>query len=137
MKVPVATTSPSSPHVDSQPEGCPPTEPEDNDDGSDSTESESPTSKPMLYVLLDATVIATPHDTVAVFRPLNPDEIMTQDVCNVIFEEVLLRKVILECRNSRLTLETVTRNVCQDVAAVIMSTDWQKELLRQIQSHSK
>ena len=136
VKVPVATTSPSSPHVDSQPEGCPLTEPED-DDGSDSLESESPTPMPTLYVLPDATVIATPHDTVAVFRPLNPDEVMTQDVCNVIFEEVMLRKVILECRNSRLPIETVTRNVCQDVAAVIISTEWQKELRRQIQSHLK
>ena len=134
----MATTSPSSPHVDSHPEGCPLTEPEDDDnDGSDSQESESPTVKPMLYVLPGATVIATPHDTVAVFRPLNPDEVMTQDVCNVIFEEILLRKIILECRNSRLTFETVTCNVCQDVAAVILSTEWQKDLRRPIQSHSK
>ena len=136
VKVPVATTSPASSHVDSEPEGCPLTEPED-DDGSDSSESESPTPKPTLYVLPDATVIASPHDTVAVFRPLNPDEVMTQDVCNVIIEEVMLRKIILECRNSRLAFETVTCNVCQDVAAVILSTDWQKELRRQIQSHSK
>ena len=130
---PVATTSPPSLHVDSQPEGCPLTVPED-DDGSDSSESESSTPMPMLYVLPDATVIASPHDTVAVFRPLNPDEIMTQDVCNVIFEEVMLRKVILECRNSRLPLETVTRNVCQDVAVTITSTEWQKEVRQQIQS---
>ena len=136
VKVPVATTSPSSLHVDSQSEGCPLTKPED-DDGSDSSESESPTPMPTLYVLPDATVIATLQDTVAVFRPLNPDEVMTQDVCKVIFEEVMLRKVILECRNSRLSVETVTRNVCQDVAAVIISTEWQKELRRQIQSHLK
>ena len=136
VQVPVATTSPASPHVDSQSEGCPLTEPED-DDGSDSSESESPTPKPTLYVLPDATVIASPHDTVAVFRPLNPDEVMTQDVCNVIIEEMMLRKTILECRNSRLAFETVTCNVCQDVAAVILSTDWQKELRRQIQPDLK
>ena len=111
--------SPASP----PPEGCPPTQ-----------ESESSTPMPMLYVLPDATVIASPHDTVAVFRPLNPDEVMTQDVCNVILEEVMLRKVTLEYRNSRLSLETVTRNVCQDVAVTITSTEWQKEVRQQIQS---
>ena len=121
--------SPASP----PPEGCPLTQPED-DDGSDSSESESSTPMPMLYVLPDATVIASPHDTVAVFRPLSPDEVMTQDVCNVILEEVMLRKVTLEYRNSRLSLETVTHNVCQDVAATIASTEWQKEVRQQIQS---
>ena len=135
VKVPVATTSQLSLHVDSQPEGCPLTQPED--DGSDSSESESPIPKPTLYVLPDTTVIATPHDTVAVFKPLNPNEDMTQDVCDVIFEEVMGRKVMLECQNSRLPLETVTRNVCQDVAATIISTEWQMEVRRQLQPHLK
>ena len=127
VKAPVATTS--------QPEGCPLTQPED--DGSDSSENEPPTPLSTLYVLPDATVIATPHDTVAVFKPFNPDEDMTQDVCDVIFEEVIGRKVILECRNSPLSIETATHNVCQDVAATIISTDWQKEVRRQLQSHLK
>ena len=56
------TSSPLSP----QPEGCPLTQPED-DDGSDSSESES--SLPILYVLPDTTVIVSPHDTPAVFKP--------------------------------------------------------------------
>ena len=106
-------------------------------DGSDSSESEPSTPMPTLYVLPDATVIASPHDTVAVFKPLNPDDAMTEDVCDVIIEEVVIRKVTLECRNSRLSLETVTHSVCQDVAATIISTEWQKEVRRQIQSYSK
>ena len=77
------TSSPSSP----QPEGCPLTQPED--DGSDSSESES--SLPILYVLPDTTVIVSPHDTAAVFKPYTPNEDMTQEVCDVIFEEVIGR----------------------------------------------
>ena len=128
--------SPASPPPSSQPEGCPLTQPED--DSSDSSESEStPTSLPTLYVLPDATVITTPYDTVAVFKPFNPNEDMTQDVCDVIIEEVIARKVILECRNSPLTIETATYNVCQDVASTIISTDWQKEVRRRLQSHLK
>ena len=124
-------SSPSSP----QPEGCPLTQPED--DGSDSSESESTSSLPILYVLPDTTVIVSPHDTAAVFKPFKPNEDMTQDVCDVILEEVIGRKITLECQNSRLSLETTTYNVCQDVAATIISTDWQKEVRRQLQLYLK
>ena len=123
------TSSPSSP----QPEGCPLTQPED--DGSDSSESES--SLPILYVLPDTTVIVSPHETAAVFKPCTPNEDMTQEVCDVILEEVIGRKITLERQNSRLSLETTTYNVCQDVAVAITSTDWQKEVRRHLQSHSK
>ena len=116
------TSSPSSP----QPEGCPLTQPED--DGSDSSESESP--MPVLFVLPDTTVIVSPHDTPAVFKPRTPNEDMTQEVCDVILEEVIGRKITLERQNSRLSLETATYNVCQDVAVAITSTDWQKEVRR-------
>ena len=118
-----------------QPEGCPLTQPED--DGSDSSESESTSSLPILYVLPDTTVIVSPHDTAAVFKPFTPNEDMAQDVCDVILEEVIGRKITLECQNSRLSLETTTYNVCQDVASTIISTDWQKEVRRQLQSHLK
>ena len=121
------TSSPSSP----QPEGCPLTQPED--DGSDSSESEMP----VLFVLPDTTVIVSPHDTAAVFKPRTPNEDMTQEVCDIILEEVIGRKVTLECQNSRLSLETATYNVCQDLAVVITSTDWQKEVRRHLQSESK
>ena len=123
------TSSPSSP----QPEGCPLTQPED--DGSDSSESES--SLPILYVLPDTTVIVSPHDTPAVFKPFTPNEDMTQEVCDVILEEVIGRKITLERQNSRLSLETTTYNVCQDVAVTITSTNWQKEVRRHLQSESK
>ena len=123
------TSSPSSP----QPEGCPLTQPED--DGSDSSESES--SLPMLYVLPDTTVIVSPHDTAAVFKPRTPNEDMTQEICDIILEEVIGRKITLERQNSRLSLETTTYNVCQDVAVAITSMDWQKEVRRHLQLHSK
>ena len=123
------TSSPSSP----QPEGCPLTQPED--DGSDSSESES--SLPILYVLPDTTVIVSPHDTAAVFKPRTPNEDMTQEVCDIILEEVIGRKITLELQNSRLSLEMTTHNVCQDVTVTITSTDWQKEVRRHLQSHSK
>ena len=123
------TSSPSSP----QPEGCPLTQPEDDD--SDSSESES--SLPILYVLPDTTVIVSPHDTPAVFKPFTPNEDMTQEVCDVILEEVIGRKITLERQNSRLSLETTTYNVCQDVAVTITSTNWQKEVRRHFQSESK
>ena len=135
VKVPVTTISPASPCVDSQPEGCPLTQPED--DGSDSSESESTSSLPILYVLPDTTVIVSPHDTAAVFKPLKPNEDMTQDICDIILEEVIGRKITLECQNSRLSIEATTYNVCQDVASTIISTDWQKEVRRQLQSHLK
>ena len=125
----------TAPVTTSQPEGCPLTQPED--DGSDSSESESTSPLPTLYVLPDTTVIVSPHDAVAVFKPFNPNEDMTQDVCDVILEEVIGRKVMFECQNSRLSLETATRNVCQDVATLIISADWQKEVRRQLQSHLK
>ena len=124
------TSSPSSP----QQEGCPLTQPED-DDGSDSSESES--SLPILYVLPDTTVIVSAHETAAVFKPRTPNEDMTQEVCDIILEEVIGRKITLERQNSRLSLETTTYNVCQDVAVAITSTDWQKEVRRHLQSHSK
>ena len=121
------TSSPSSP----QPEGCPLTQPED--DGSDSSESEMP----VLFVLPDTTVIVSPHDTVAVFKPRTPNEDMTQEVCDIILEEVIGRKITLERQNSRLSLEMTTYNVCQDVAVAITSTDWQKEVRRYLQAESK
>ena len=125
--------SPASPPPSSQPEGCPLTQPED--DGSDSSESES--SLPVMYVLPDTTVIVSPHDTAAVFKPRTPNEDMTQEVCDIIIEEVIGRKITLELQNSRLSLETTTHNVCQDVAVAITSTDWQKEVRRHLQLHSK
>ena len=121
------TSSPSSP----QPEGCPLTQPED--DGSDSSESEMP----VLFVLPDTTVIVSPHDTAAVFKPRTPNEDMTQEVCDIILEEVIGRKITLERQNSRLSLEMTTYNVCQDVAVAITSTDWQKAVRRHLQSESK
>ena len=121
------TSSPSSP----QPEGCPLTPPED--DGSDSTDDEMP----VLFVLPDTTVIVSPHDTPAVFKPRTPNEDMTQEVCDVILEEVIGRKITLECQNSRLSLERTTHNVCQDVAVTITSTDWQKGVRRHLQLESK
>ena len=121
------TSSPSSP----QPEGCPLTQPED--DGSDSTEDEMP----VLFVLPDTTVIVSPHDTPAVFKPRTPNEDMTQEVCDVILEEVIGRKITLERQNSRLSLETTTHNVCQDVTVTITSTDWQKGVRRHLQAESK
>ena len=121
------TSSPSSP----QPEGCPLTEPED--DGSDSTDDEIP----VLFVLPDTTVIVSPHDTPAVFKPRTPNEDMTQEVCDVILEEVIGRKITLERQNSRLSLEMTTHNVCQDVAVTITSTDWQKGVRRHLQTESK
>ena len=114
------TSSPSSP----QPEGCPLTPPED-----DSTDDEMP----VLFILPDTTVIVSPHDTPAVFKPRTPNEDMTQDVCDVILEEVIGRKITLEHQNSRLSLERTTHNVCQDVAVTITSTDWQKGVLRHLQ----
>ena len=114
------TSSPSSP----QPEGCPLTPPED-----DSTDDEMP----VLFILPDTTVIVSPHDTPAVFKPRTPNEDMTQDVCDVILEEVIGRKITLERQNSRLSLERTTHNVCQDVAVTITSTDWQKGVLRHLQ----
>ena len=121
------TSSPSSP----QPEGCPLTQPEDDD--SDSTDDEMP----VLFVLPDTTVIVSPHDTPAVFKPRTPNEDMTQEVCDVILEEVIGRKITLERQNSRLSLETTTHNVCQDVAVTITSTDWQKGVRRHLQAESK
>ena len=121
------TSSPSSP----QPEGCPLTQPED--DGSDSTDDEMP----VLFVLPDTTVIVSPHDTPAVFKPRTPNEDMTQEVCDVIIEEVIGRKITLERQNSRLSLERATHNVCQDVAVTIISTDWQKGVRRHLQLESK
>ena len=114
------TSSPSSP----QPEGCPLTLPED-----DSTDDEMP----VLFILPDTTVIVSPHDTPAVFKPRTPNDDMTQDVCDVILEEVIGRKITLEHQNSRLSLERTTHNVCQDVAVTITSTDWQKGVLRHLQ----
>ena len=121
------TSSPSSP----QPEGCPLTPPED--DSSDSTDDEMP----VLFVLPDTTVIVSPHDTPAVFKPRTPNEDMTQEVCDVILEEVIGRKITLERQNSRLSLERATHNVCQDVAVTITSTDWQKGVRRHLQLESK
>ena len=114
------TSSPSSP----QPEGCPLTPPED-----DSTDDEMP----VLFILPDTTVIVSPHDTPAVFKPRTPNDDMTQDVCDVILEEVIGRKITLEHQNSRLSLERTTHNVCQDVAVTITSPDWQKGVLRHLQ----
>ena len=101
----------------------------------DSSESES--SLPILYVLPDTTVIVSPHDTAAVFKPCTPNEDMTQEVCDIILEEVIGRKITLELQNNRLSLEMTTHNVCQDVAVAITSTDWQKEIRRHLQLHSK
>ena len=109
-----------------------PSSPQPEDDGSDSTDDEMP----VLFVLPDTTVIVSPHDTPAVFKPRTPNEDMTQEVCDVILEEVIGRKITLERQNSRLTLERATHNVCQDVAVTITSTDWQKGVRRHLQLES-
>ena len=94
-------------------------------------ERESSSASPTLYVLPNASVIVPPHENVALFKPDTPDE-MTPDVADIIFEEVVGNKIIYECQNSHSSLETITRDMCQDIAAVIMSTVWQKEIRRQI-----
>ena len=93
--------------------------------------SESSSASPTLYVLPNASVIVTPHENVALFKPDTPDE-MTPDVADIIFEEVVGNKIIYECQNSHSSLETITRDMCQDIASVIISPVWQKEIRRQI-----
>ena len=95
------------------------------------TTSDPESHPPTLYVLPNASVVVTPHESVALFKPDTPDEMMP-DVADIIFEEVVGNKIIHECLNSHLSLETITRDMCQDIAAVIMSTAWQKEIRRQI-----
>ena len=95
--------SPASSEVPSYTEGFPPTWSED-----DSPESPPQTERE------------------------SPDDDMTPDVCDVIFEEIIGHKIIFACRSSLLSLETITHDMCQDVAATIMSTEWQKEIRRQI-----
>ena len=125
--------SPASSEVPSYTEGFPPTWSEDDSPESPpQTERESTSPAPMLYVLPNACVIVSPHENVAIFNPDTPDDDMTPDVCDVIFEEVMGHKIIFESRSSRLSLETITHDMCQDVAATIMSSEWQKEIRRQI-----
>ena len=95
--------SPASSEVPSYTEGFPPTWSED-----DSPESPPQTERE------------------------SPDYDMTPVVCDVIFEEIIGHKIIFACRSSLLSLETITHDMCQDVAATIMSTEWQKEIRRQI-----
>ena len=102
--------SPTSSEVLSYTEGFPPTWSED-----DSPESPPQTERE--------------SENVPIFKP---DDDMTPDVCDVIFEEIIGHKIIFACRSSRLSLETITHDMCQDVAATIMSTEWQKEIRRQI-----
>ena len=125
--------SPASSEVASYTEGFPPTWTEDDSPESPPpTERESTSPAPMLYVLPNASVIVSPHENVAIFKPDTPDDDMTPDVCDAIFEEIIGHMIIFACRSSRLSLETVTRDMCQNVAATIMSTEWQKEIRRQI-----
>ena len=105
--------------------------PYDSPESHPPTERESFSVPPTLYVLPNASVIVTPHENVALFKPDTPDE-MTPDVADIIFEEVVGSKIIYECQNNHSSLETITRDMCQDIAAVIMSTTWQKEIRRQI-----
>ena len=103
---------PASSEVASYTEGFPPTWSEDDSPESPPQTEREPTSpEPSIFT---------------------PDDDMTPDVCDVIFEEVMGRKIIFECQSSRLSLETITHDMCQDVAATIMSSEWQKELRRQI-----
>ena len=99
--------SPASSEVLSYTEGFPPTWSED-----DSPESPPPTERESENVA--------------------PDDDMTPDVCDVIFEEIIGHKIIFACRSSLLSLETITHDMCQDVTVTIMSTEWQKEIRRQI-----
>ncbi|KAI0237787.1 hypothetical protein LSAT2_011641, partial [Lamellibrachia satsuma] len=101
-----------SSEVSSYTEGIPPTWSED-----DSPESSPQTER----------VPTSPEPAI-----FTPDDDMTSDVCDVIFEEVMGRKIIFECQSSRLSLETITHDMCQDVAATTMSSERQKEIRRQI-----
>ena len=121
--------SPASSEVLSYTEVFPPTWSEDDSPESPPpTERESTSPAPMLYVLPNASVIVSPHENVAIFKPDTPDDDMTPDVC----EEIIGHKIIFACRSSLLSLETITHDMCQAVAATIMSTEWQKEIRRQI-----
>ena len=95
------------------------------------TTSDPESLPPTLYVLPNASVVVTPHESVALFKPDTPNEMMP-DVADIVFEEVVGNKIIHECLNSHSSLETITRDMCQDIAAVITSTAWQKEIRRQI-----
>ncbi|KAI0232428.1 hypothetical protein LSAT2_017251 [Lamellibrachia satsuma] len=65
--------------------------------------------------------------------PESPDVRMSSEECNIVIEDAMIQKIISACQSSRLSLETMTYNVCQDVAATIMSSEWQKDLRRDIQ----
>ena len=113
---------PSTWTEDDSPESPPPTERESenvapDDDMTPGTEDDSPESPP-----------PTERES----ENVAPDDDMTQIVCDVIFEEIIGHKIIFACRSSLLSLETITHDMCQDVAATIMSTEWQKEIRRQI-----
>ena len=65
--------------------------------------------------------------------PESPDVLMSSEECDIIIEDAMAQKVVNECQKSRLSLETMIHNVCQDVAVTLMSLEWQKDLQRDIQ----
>ena len=94
--------SPASTEVPSYPEGCPLSWPQD--DSSKSPDEGMSCDK-----------------DVAVDSPESPDARMSSEECNIVIEDAMIQKIISECQSSRLSLETMTYNVCQDVATTIMS----------------
>ena len=65
--------------------------------------------------------------------PESPDVLMSSEECDIIIEDAMVQKVVNECQKSRLSLETMIHNVCQDVTVTLMSLEWQKDLQRDIQ----
>ena len=65
--------------------------------------------------------------------PESPDMVMTSDEYDVVLEDVMTRKIIIECESSHMSLEAITYNMCQNVAITIMSSEWQKDLRHDIQ----
>ena len=94
-----------------------------------------------LYVLPDASFVL-PADGAACIpdRPANPEPStslrdiseMDPQVCDLLIEEGIANRIAYNSHRSHLSLDEVTSTICQDIAATILSPEWQQQLKEQI-----
>ena len=60
----------------------------------------------------------------------SPEE--TPEVCDILIEEGVGNLIVYNLHRSQLSLDEVTKRTCQDITAMMLSPEWQNELIEQI-----
>ena len=107
---------------------------------------EETTPPPTLYVFPDSTVVLTPDGGSvripdrSADQPESPEpsasriDEETPEVCDILLKEGVGNLIVYNLQRSQLSLDEVTKRTCQDITAMMLSSEWENSLKEQIRA---